>query len=178
MKNLFVLLTSFILISLHTNVVGQISFSHAVGGTYLQGGFAGTPAGTYSPRVNFLELGDEFTLSAGTHISLGYSGNSRTGPSSLVFDLPLMLETNIGNSSTPDANSDFGGFFGIGYGISKLLSSDELLGTDTNNASGMVINGGVRVNIQDYPLALRISYLLNKMKEGDNVFGVGLFIVL
>jgi len=121
-----------------------------------------------------MELGDEMTLSVGTHASLGFSANSRSG-GSFAFDLPVVVEANFGNKAHREADSSsLGGFFGVGYGINQMASNDEF-GFSESSSAGIIINGGVRAIIRDYPLGARLSYLLNNKEGGVNVLGLGLF---
>lgn len=153
---------------------GQISFSHSLGVSYYSSSLASAPGIMYSPRINFIELSDETTISAGTHLGLGILYNSGEGASSFVLDLPIVAEINFGHGANPDTESSFGGFAGLGFGISKI-SSASAFGTDYNNAAGIVINGGIRTIIKEKPLGLRVSYLLNTKEGYKNVIGIGVF---
>lgn len=153
---------------------GQMSFSHSFGGAYYISSLASAPGLTYSPRINFLELSQELTISAGTHLGLGMVYSSGEGASSFAFDLPLVAEINFGHAASPKTSSSFGGFAGLGFGISKIGSAGTF-GADYNDASGLIINGGVRAIIKEKPLGLRVAYLLN-LKEGfENVLTIGIF---
>ena len=153
---------------------GQMSFSHALGVAYYSSSNATAPGVTYAPRLNFLELGDELTVSVGTHLGLGIAGSSREGASSFALDLPLVAEVNFGHAANPDANSSFGGFAGLGFGISKIGSAGAF-GADYNDAAGPVFNGGVRMLIKERSLGVRISYLLNTKDGFSDVLGLNLF---
>jgi len=168
------LLAGIILMSTIKISISQISFSHSLGASYYAGGQVGAPGIMYSPRINFLELNKELTLSAGTHLGLGLSMNSREGASSFAFDLPIMAEINYGHGAKPKTRSSFGAFGGVGFGISKIGSSGAF-SADYNSAVGPVINAGIRCLIKERPLGLRASYLLNTKKEFSDVFSVGLF---
>lgn len=151
----------------------QISFSHSAGAGLYGGGDAGSPAIVYSPRLNILAFGDNATVSVGTHVGAWLAFNSREGASSLAFDLPLVAELNLGNKSTKDNDSGFGGFVGAGYGISRLASDGEF-GLAENKASGVVVNGGIRANVLGRSLGVRVSYLINFKDNASNVIGAGI----
>jgi len=154
---------------------GQISFSHAIGGSYYFASLTEAPGIMYSPRINLFELSDELTISVGTHLGLGLvSANSREGARSFAFDLPIVAEVNFGHGANRDTKSLIGGFAGLGYGISKIGSAGTF-GADSNDARGLILNGGVRVIIQERSIGLRLSYLLNTKEGYENVTGVGLF---
>ena len=163
-------------------LIGQVSFSHTVGGSiYSSTDNTGAGGIMYSPRLNFLELADEVTVSIGTHIGLGLSLNSRSGANSLALDIPLVAEMNFGCASHPDASSGFGGFVGAGYGISRI-GSQGAFGSGYNEASGLVFNGGIRTELLNFPVGLRVSYMINSLKDGPeeykDVYSVGLFLLL
>lgn len=161
---------------------GQISFSHSIGGS-IYAATNNTSAGgiMYSPRLNILEIDDDLTLSIGTHIGAGMSFNSREGASSLALDVPVMAEVNFGFASSSNSRSDFGGFAGVGYGISRI-GDQGAFGTDYNEANGIVLNAGVRGLVSNIPLGARFSYLLNSKKDGPeeytNVYSLGIFLIL
>lgn len=174
LKRIFCLFFFIVLLATTEETNAQISFSHALGGSFYAGGHASAPAITYSPRLNFIQVGEEFTISAGTHIGLGMDFNSQEGARSFALDLPLVAEVNIGHGATRETSSGFGAFFGAGYGISKLGSASAF-GSDYNDAAGFVVNGGLRALIAERPVGLRVSYLLNTKADAGNVFGIGIF---
>lgn len=176
MKKINLLILSIICIFMQTIISNaQVSFSHSIGASAYIGGDVAAWGLNYSPRVNLIELGDEMTLSLGTHLGLGMSYNSREGSNnSFTLDLPLMAEINFGHASHPETSSSFGGFGGIGYGISKIGSSDEYGGT-YNNAAGLVINGGVRFLVKERSVGARIAYMINFKSDAKNVLAVGAF---
>ncbi len=151
---------------------GQVSFSHSIGASYYFSSYASAPAIMYSPRLNLIQVGDESTISIGTHLGLGISYNSQAGASSFALDLPIMAELNLGNGASKEANSSFGGFFGLGFGISKLGSASAW-GGDYNDAAGLVVNGGVRFHLNERPLGVRVAYLLNAKEGFASVLGIG-----
>ena len=171
------LFTGVVLFSTLTVSYGQISFSHSLGGSVYLSENVSAPGILYSPRLNFLELGDEITVSVGTHLGLGFSLNADSqggGSGSFALDLPVVAEINFGQGANPDTQSSFGGFAGLGFGISKMGASDAM-GDGYNDAAGVVINGGLRAIIRDKAVGLRVSYLLNIKKDNSSVLGVGLF---
>lgn len=152
-------------------------FSHALGASYYMGGDAGAPGITYSARYNFFEIKKELTLSIGTHLGLGLSFSSQDGASSFALDLPIMMEINFGHAADAHTRTSFGGFGGIGFGISKIGSSGTF-GSDYNNAAGLVFNGGIRAIISNRPVGLRISYMVNTKLDAKDVIGIGIFYTL
>lgn len=173
MKTLSNILLTLSAIVLCQQASAQISFSHAVGISYFVAGDAMSPAFNYSPRLNVVEMGDA-TISIGTHLNGWIVFNSRTPSSNaLVLDAPLLAELNLGHAAHPDAYSDFGGFIGVGYGVSLVGG-----GNGANAAMGPVANIGVRMYVSDQPCGLRLSYLYSTNDEGADVFGISLFYTL
>ena len=156
-------------------LMAQVSFSHAAGGKVFIGsgeGFEYSSFGIlYSPRLNFVEIGDSSTLSLGTHLGLGFQGsyNSRDGgeSSSFVFDVPVVVEFNFGQASNNDNDDGFGFYAGAGYGIHKSSDFGE-------SFSGPVASAGLRFAIADRPLDVNLSY---QMGTGDfkdfAILGIG-----
>jgi hypothetical protein len=177
MKTIKISILSIVLLLISQFSMGQISFSHSIGASIYASDEAMVPAGTYSPRINILQLGEELTVSAGTHLGLGLTYNSNTGNGSYVLDLPIMAEINYGAASSVDSFKSFGAFAGIGLGISRLGNSDYFYSGYTK-AHGLIVNGGLRGDVLGQSLGLRLSYLSNfsdDLLTGGNVFSIGLF---
>ncbi|WMJ75563.1 hypothetical protein RCC89_20720 [Cytophagaceae bacterium ABcell3] len=172
MKTKFYLICLFILAGFSNNVYSQVSFSHSLGASYFAGGHAAAPAITYSPRLNVVEMSDDMTVSVGTHLSLGLTIGEQGN--SFALDAPAVAEFNFGHAATRNSDAAFGGFVGAGYGISRI-GSQGAFGADFNEAAGPVLNGGIRALINDIPLTLRVSYMINTLDDASDVFGVGLF---
>ncbi len=154
-----------------TSVNAQMSFSHSLGGKFFtisgEGADYSSIGALYSPRLNFAEVGDNGTVSVGTHIGLAFEGNSRDG-SSFVYDIPLVVEYNFGQASNNDNDSGFGFYVGGGYGIHNSSSFTEAM-------SGPVASAGVRFVIADRPFDVNFSYLIGSGDFKDyNLIGVGL----
>ena len=159
----------------------QVSFSHAIGMSMffstktITGGYGIN----YSPRINFLEM-NEMTLSAGTHLSLGYNKNfssSNTGNNHMFcLDIPLMLELNFGQARNPYENVEFGGFFGIGYGYNNLVDNEYGISNSDHLVSmGTVLNAGLRFFVYEQAVGFRTSYMLNNKTNGENILGFSVF---
>lgn len=168
-----------LIISLTTKTTfGQISFSHAVGISI----FRLIPAITYSPRLNLVQLNKETNLSLGTHLAYGFrpykdaSGPIKNQGSFFVYEVPLVAEINFGCGSSPQSNSNIGGFFGIGYAVNKT-SRSPLPSSYYNEASGIYFNAGVRtITKRNYlRLGLRLSYLKNFKTDYHDELGFGIF---
>lgn len=166
-----------VLLALSQITYGQISFSHAGGVAAYGAGDVSAPAAMYSPRLNFVELADEMTISIGSHIGGGLAFNSREGANSLALDIPIVAELNFGHAAHSDTESSFGGFIGAGYGISKI-GDTSAFGSGSNDARGIVVNAGLRALIKEHSVGVRVSYMLNTKEGGKNVIGLGAFYTL
>lgn len=156
----------------------QVSFSHSGGLSFYWAGQAASYSVLYSPRLNLLEFGDEATFSIGTHLGGWVSLSSRgSSDDAYVLDVPIMAEVNFGQGAYSDTRGSFGGFAGVGYGVSFVGSSNSLGGGASENmATGPVANIGIRTLISGQAVGLRLSYLYNLNSNGDSdVFGLGLF---
>lgn len=154
---------------------------HSLGGKYFfYGNTDGiTGAGIlYSPRLNLNSEGNS-TLSVGTRLGLGFSVQTGTGrSSSLVLDLPVLAEYNVGFGSTKEADGSFGGYIGAGYGIHRAAyATDFVSGSAT--VHGPVFGGGIRALVGSIgAFELGASYSLDlktKVKDAKmNIFGISL----
>jgi len=180
MKKLLLLTTIAFLGVLSVNA--QMSFSHSFGGKYYSAMIAAKSievggvtveiekqssdaiGALYSPRLNLVEVGDNSTVSIGTHIGLAVQVSTQQG-SSFIYDIPIVAEYNFGQASNNDNDSGFGFYIGGGYGIHNSSAFNDPI-------SGPVVNGGLRFVIADKPLDLNVSYLIGS--DDINVLGVGI----
>jgi hypothetical protein len=144
--------------------LGQ-SFSHSLGTAILAGEEAVGLGLVYSPRINVIKFHEAITASLGTHIAIAANasddGAGSTTQNFIGFEFPIMAELNFGKNSHPENESSFGGFIGIGYGISTLSQSDP----GEAFAKGLIYNAGLRFR-GDW--GVRFAYLEN---FNSNVFG-------
>jgi hypothetical protein len=149
--------------------VAQMSFSHSLGLSLYYATTTASPAFLYSPRLNVAKIGEDKTISIGTHLGAWIALNSRTG-GGVALDLPLVVEYNFGHASYNDADAEIGGFVGAGYGI-NLMGSSSYGG---NSSSGPLVNAGFRAVLFGQPVTIRASYLLNTTPlTGHDVIGLG-----
>ncbi len=102
---------------------------------------------SYFPRLSFLET-EKTSLSIGVPLGIGFGMYSDTYASDeglyFSFDVPVVLDFNIGCNSSKENTNGFGGFVGVGFGFQKVsISQTEYV--DYNGESyGPMIRGGVR----------------------------------
>jgi len=155
----------------------QSSFSHSFGSSNYLGNHIGAWGLNYSPRINFMEINDETTLSVGSHLGVGL------GSSYAFIDLPLAFELNWGHASSPLSDANFGAFIGGGYNYLHLTHIRYNPEMTPPSPHGPMVNGGLRAHIFDMSLTLRAAYTLNVVKQTDreetsNIIIVGLFLNL
>lgn len=161
----------------------QVTGSHAFGTSgFVRGPFdeSFSQGITYASRLNFLFFGSEHTLSVGTtatifpfFASIGYDSKPL-----FTFDIPLTIDANFGHASDDDADSDFGGFVGLGGCYNNLWDYDYENNRYATGRGGIVFNGGIRFDsymIGSY--TIRGSYMLN-FGRGHNVIGVNILVNL
>lgn len=149
----------------------QANFSHAIGiGLY------NCPAIIYSPRINFAQIRIETTLSIGTHLAYGYKPDKYLNGHYSVYEIPIVMEMNMGCGSSPSATTNYGGFIGVGYAFNKMEYINDNY-KDINNSSGIYFNFGIRTTTKKnyMRLGVRFSYLKNIISNNSDVFGISIF---
>jgi len=149
---------------------GQITYNNSIGLGMYACNLGVAPAINYTPRVNIMSVTKEGSVSLSIPFGLGYTPNGGALSNSLVLDIPIMADVNLGHASSPDGVSDIGEFFGIGYGFNLFGN------TPSSNAShGLILNAGARMRIAEKSYGIRVSYMRNFMTGGSSIFGAGLF---
>jgi hypothetical protein len=103
---------------------------------------------SYFPRYNFVE-NDNSSISLGAPLGIGFGIASNSYDEdyglSFAYDLPLVLDYNIGCKSTPDNEGTFGGYFGAGFGYSSVAVSKSASSDFKGKSIGPIFRGGVRI---------------------------------
>jgi hypothetical protein len=77
---------------------------------------------TYFPRFNFVENeNSSISVGAPIGIGIGITTNTYGNDAGVIFsyDLPLVIDYNIGCKSTMENDRNFGGYFGVGLDTIK-----------------------------------------------------------
>lgn len=185
------LLTISAIIFFASKVSAQVEFNHSAGLTYLIGHYTfegvvdgvsvsenssiGYPGLTYNPRLDYL-LNDNMSVSLSLYPTLCFSGsanyNSRSGGSSdsrFAFELPTLIQLNLGHHASRNADGDFGGFFGAGFNFGKYSGMGSLKGF-----TGM---GGVKFYLKEKSIGIRAEFTKPIGLEDNfkaTVFGLGI----
>jgi hypothetical protein len=144
----------------------------------------GLEAITYYPRINLIES-DNSSISVGIPLSLGFQGsvNTQTGSSiAFGYDLPLVVDYNMGHKSTLDNEAGFGGYIGAGFGYThtSVSISDNYLGdySATANTYGPLVRAGIRFGIpwgeKEYSYTIGGWYKFGLEKDGFKTIGINL----
>lgn len=104
---------------------------------------------SYFPRVTFLET-EKTSLSIGVPLGIGFGMYSQLdenyGDDGIYFsfDVPLVLDYNIGCNSSRENDDNFGGFFGVGFGYQKVSISQTEYANYDGGSYGPMVRGGIR----------------------------------
>jgi hypothetical protein len=134
---------------------------------------------TYFPRLNFVE-NDNSSISIGAPVGVGIGIVRSTGYSdvgiSFAYDLPVVLDYNIGCKSTPDNENNFGGYVGAGFGYYRVNVSKSENSDFTGISYGPIFRGGVRIGSSQDSWkghALTIGMYYKKGLEKDKFKTIG-----
>lgn len=96
---------------------------------------------------------------------------------SFAFDVPAVLDYNIGFNATPYTPGSFGGYFGVGFGYYKAIITGSNY-SDFNGATyGPMVRGGIRIRNanrygQESPMTFGIYYKKGLEKDHLNTIGL------
>lgn len=138
---------------------------------------------TYFPRFNFLE-GENSSLSIGAPVGAGVSLATNDFEDdvgiSFAYDLPLVLDYNIGCNAVPNSESNFGGYFGVGFGYYSVKLTGSEYSDFTGTSYGPLVRGGIRFPIsrQGYStnsITIGAYYKKGLEKSRLNTIGLDIF---
>ena len=133
----------------------------------------------YFPRYNFVEK-DNSSISVGIPLGIGIGISSNTMGDdkgvSFAYDLPVVLDYNIGAKSTSENESTFGGYFGVGFGYYKVSISSSQYSNFTGASYGPMARAGVRISSESeswngHGITIGLFYKKGMEKAKFNTFG-------
>jgi len=139
---------------------------------------------TYFPRYNFFET-KKYSISIGAPIGVGIGVASNDFDSdfgiAFAYDLPIVLDFNMGGKSTMDNKKKFGGFFGTGFGYSRVNISKSEFSDFTGSSLGPIIRAGVRFGSNreswgDKSITLGFNYKKGIDKQKLSTFGANVLL--
>ena len=103
---------------------------------------------TYFPRFNFIK-GENSSVDVGAPVAIGFGISNTTygdDPGFIFsYDLPAVVDYNIGCKSTPDNETYFGGYIGAGFGYSHVSVSGSSYSNFSGATYGPLVRAGVRI---------------------------------
>ncbi len=102
---------------------------------------------TYFPRFNFVENeNSSISIGAPIGIGIGITTNIYGNDTGVLFsyDLPLVIDYNIGCKSTMENDRNFGGYFGVGFGYNKVTISESSYSDFNGSSYGPLFRAGFR----------------------------------
>jgi hypothetical protein len=185
-----ILMPVIIMLAVHQNIFSQ-EFMHSVGGTIsVLSGTLGNPGETssfsmmqtnftYFPRYNFIENeNSSFSIGAPVGAGIGVVSNTYGGDAgvSFAFDVPVVLDYNLGFKATSESSNYFGGYFGAGFGYYHVTVTGSQYFDFNGTSYGPLVRGGVRIGSSneswgDHGLTIGIFYKKGLEKEKFNTFG-------
>jgi hypothetical protein len=103
---------------------------------------------TWFPRFNFVENeNSSISIGAPIGVGIGITTNTYGGDAGVQFsyDLPVVLDYNIGCKSTSDNTATFGGYFGVGFGYNKVNISESSYSDFNGSSYGPLFRAGCRI---------------------------------
>lgn len=102
---------------------------------------------SYFPRLNIMES-ENSSISVGAPVAIGVGiARSTYGDDagiSFAYDLPVVVDYNIGCKSTNENEKKFGGYFGLGFGYYKVSISQSTYSDFKGATYGPIFRGGIR----------------------------------
>jgi len=102
---------------------------------------------TYFPRYNFVENeNSSLSIGAPVGIGIGLVSNTDGNDAGILFsyDIPLVIDYNIGCKSTKENDRSFGGYFGAGFGYNKVSISGSSYSDYDGSSYGPLFRAGFR----------------------------------
>ncbi|HLK29055.1 MAG TPA: hypothetical protein VKT28_10745 [Puia sp.] len=102
---------------------------------------------TYFPRYNFVENeNSSISIGAPIGVGIGIATNTYGNDAGVIFsyDLPVVIDYNIGCKSTMENDRTFGGYFGAGFGYNKVSISGSSYSNFNGSSYGPLFRAGMR----------------------------------
>ncbi len=131
---------------------------------------------TYFPRYNFIE-NQNSSLSVGAPLGIGIAiVRSTIGDDagiSFAYDIPVVVDFNIGCKSTPDNENSFGGYLGAGFGYYKINISNSSYLNYSGATYGPLLRGGFRFRLpsDSHPISIGMYYKSGMESDKLKTFG-------
>ena len=132
---------------------------------------------TYFPRYNFVE-NENSSISVGAPSGVGLAVVSNTSGDdagiSFAYDLPVVVDYNMGCKSTKENDKHFGGYVGAGFGYYKISISNSEYSNYNGATYGPMLRGGVRFKLPKWDSeAVTIGMYYKQGIESDKLTTIG-----
>ena len=178
----------FILLAISSSLFAQFQHSFGVNFTVVDGNIKTKyPSGNYyNEKVSFAQSllqyfirynvveKDNSSISIGAPLGAGIGFAKSTYGSdagiAFGFDVPVVIDYNIGCKSTADNDKGFGCFFGTGFGYSY---TGIRLSSNSSNVSslGPTFRAGIRIGMKDGGFSIPLSFKLGIGENKVNTYG-------
>lgn len=129
---------------------------------------------TYFPRYNFIE-NENSSVSIGLPVGIGVGIVTSTfgddAGISFAYDLPVVVDYNIGCRSTMENDKNFGGYLGVGFGYYKVSISQSQYSDFSGATYGPMFRGGLR--FREYEHAITVGLFFKKGLEKNKLTSFG-----
>lgn len=102
---------------------------------------------SYFPRYNVIQ-GGNMSLSVGAPVALGagITSNTQEDDTGLYFayELPVVVDFNLGCNSSTESDSHFGGYVGTGFSYYRINISKSTYSNFNGESYGPVVRAGIR----------------------------------
>ena len=131
---------------------------------------------TYFPRYNFIENeNSSISIGAPVGVGIGLARNTDGNDAGIAFayDLPVVIDYNLGFKSTSENEGSFGGYLGAGFGYYHVSVSGSSYSNFNGATYGPMIRGGVRIGSSKEEGALTIGLFYKKGMEESKLNTLG-----
>ncbi len=138
---------------------------------------------SYFPRYNFIE-NENSSVSVGlpVGVGIGIASNTYGGDAGVLFayDIPVVVDYNIGCKSTMENERNFGGYVGAGFGYYKVNISKSVYSDFNGSTYGPIVRGGVRFSSSKegwngHGISVGVFYKKGLEKDKLNTVGFNVF---
>jgi hypothetical protein len=188
LRNFFV--ATIIMLAIRQNSFSQ-EFMHSVGATIsVLSGTLTSPEETssfsmmqtnftYFPRYNFIKNDNSsFSIGAPVGVGIGIASNTYGDDAGVAFafDVPVVVDYNLGFKATSESSNYFGGYFGAGFGYYHVSITGSQYSNFDGSTYGPMVRGGVRIGSAneswgDHGLTIGVFYKKGLEKDKLHTFG-------
>ncbi len=138
---------------------------------------------SYFPRYNFVEGGNSsISIGAPVGLGVGLATNTYGGDIGVAFsyDLPLVIDYNIGFKSSYENDGTFGGYLAAGFAYNYVSVSASKYSDFKTTTYGPIFRGGVRIgSVQEswggHGITIGVFYKKDLQENPFDSFGMNVY---